>query len=65
MKGIPWNARLDASVDPVLTVIAEGWYEARAIAAAQLNVDLHRIHVEQCRGGLVGRARRRAQLRED
>lgn len=48
MKGVIWNVRVDASVDPVTTVIADGWYEARALAAAKLNVDARRLHVEQC-----------------
>jgi hypothetical protein len=47
MKGVAWNVRVDSSVEPVLIVNAEGWYEARALAAAQLNVDPKRIHVSQ------------------
>lgn len=55
MKGVVWDVRVAVETsagtawnpDPVTTVVAEGWYEARALAAAQLNVDKKRLHVSQ------------------
>lgn len=47
MTNIPWNVRLDSSVDPVCVVFAPRWFGARSLASAILDVSMLRIHVSQ------------------
>jgi hypothetical protein len=54
MTGIPWAVRVDASTEPVTIVIAKGWYEARALASAKLNLPIGRLHVSQATGDRSG-----------
>jgi len=49
MNGVVWDAYVDAYPKPMIDVVAVGWYEARAIAAARLNIAIDRIHVAQRR----------------
>jgi hypothetical protein len=38
VRKVQWDVRVDASADPVDTVEASGWFEARALAAEKLGV---------------------------
>jgi hypothetical protein len=44
---VKWDVRVDASADPVDTVEASGWFEARALAAEKLGINFKRLHVSQ------------------
>jgi hypothetical protein len=47
VRKVQWDVRVDASANPVDTVEASGWFEARALAAEKLGVHFKRLHVSQ------------------